>query len=349
MDFPEQRWRLQRPILSFLTRSSDSITPLRGLAIATSLFLGPVLISAAQGMDDHTSATSKNVVLSSNIAMTVAPALFVLSVGESVVRQWWRGTGGTAAGEDVTAQSERRFRTVVMGTHMTTCICCMLIETVWFWYNGVTTLSAETLSIFLYLSVASSIIVFVVEIRVRKNEFLQGAHFAWGSSYAMFTSLFLFASSRSSALYNTMEAKRTYVRYVSHELRTPMNAAFLGLKLVTDQLQHSTTPRDRDIYEVLHDVQLACNTSVEVRWWPAGWRAGGAPLIRSRTFLPLYAAVQILNDLLSFEKLEGGILDLHAQEVPVLRFLTETLRQFSGQVRFMFLCVPQLWTAPLRS
>ena len=55
------------------------------------------------------------------------------------------------------------------------------------------------------------------------------------------------------------------------------------------------------MYEVLNDVQLACNTSVE-----------------------------ILNDLLCFDKIEGGILELHKQEVPVIRFLTETCRQFTG-------------------
>ena len=55
------------------------------------------------------------------------------------------------------------------------------------------------------------------------------------------------------------------------------------------------------MFEVLNDVQLACNTSVE-----------------------------ILNDLLCFDKIEGGILELHKQEVPVTRFLTETCRQFTG-------------------
>ena len=80
-----------------------------------------------------------------------------------------------------------------------------------------------------------------------------------------------------------------------------MNAAFLGLKLVTDRLQDSTDEVEQEMYEVLNDVQLACNTSVE-----------------------------ILNDLLCFDKIEGGILELHKQEVPVIRFLTETCRQFTG-------------------
>ena len=102
-------------------------------------------------------------------------------------------------------------------------------------------------------------------------------------------------------MYTLLDSKRTYVRYISHELRTPLNAAFLGLKLVTDRLQDSTDEVEQEMYEVLNDVQLACNTSVE-----------------------------ILNDLLCFDKIEGGILELHKQEVPVIRFLTETCRQFTG-------------------
>ena len=83
-----------------------------------------------------------------------------------------------------------------------------------------------------------------------------------------------------------------------------MNAAFLGIKLVTDKIQGSTDTHDIETYEVLHDVQLALNTGVE-----------------------------ILNDLLCFDKLEGGLLKLHKQNVPILRFVNETCGTVSGQAR----------------
>lgn len=38
-------------------------------------------------------------------------------------------------------------------------------------------------------------------------------------------------------------------------------------------------------------------------------------------------------DLLAFEKLESGILDLHKQNVPALRFLAETVKIFSAQAK----------------
>ena len=88
-------------------------------------------------------------------------------------------------------------------------------------------------------------------------------------------------------------------------------------------MQDSTDEVEQEMYEVLNDVQLACNTSVE-----------------------------ILNDLLCFDKIEGGILELHKQEVPVIRFLTETCRQFTGEFvgfswRFfiLFTNLSSLWHA----
>ena len=61
-----------------------------------------------------------------------------------------------------------------------------------------------------------------------------------------------------------MEAKRAYVRYISHELRTPLNSAFLGLKLMLDQLRDSEDPVDKEQYETLSDVHRACMTSVDI-------------------------------------------------------------------------------------
>ena len=72
------------------------------------------------------------------------------------------------------------------------------------------------------------------------------------------------------------------MRYISHELRTPLNTAFLGLKLLTDNMKCSKNPKDIETYDTLRDVNLSCQT-----------------------------ALDILNDLLSFDKLESGILQLY--------------------------------------
>lgn len=44
-------------------------------------------------------------------------------------------------------------------------------------------------------------------------------------------------------------------------------------------------------------------------------------------------AVDILNDLLCFDMMESGILELHKQEVAVLPFLYDNIKLFSSQAR----------------
>jgi signal transduction histidine kinase/CheY-like chemotaxis protein len=94
------------------------------------------------------------------------------------------------------------------------------------------------------------------------------------------------------------------VRHISHELRTPLNTAFLGLKLLSSELKASSDPKDMERYDTLCDVNTSCK-----------------------------AAVDILNDLLCFEKLESGILELHKENVVVDSFLKSCLSMFSAHAR----------------
>ena len=109
------------------------------------------------------------------------------------------------------------------------------------------------------------------------------------------------------ALFALVDAKKSYVRYISHEMRTPLNAATLGLNMLLTQLKKNKHPTstDTELCESLGDIQLACST-----------------------------AVDILNDLLSFEKLESGILVLNRQNISASKFLTEGVVMFSAQVSY---------------
>ena len=80
-----------------------------------------------------------------------------------------------------------------------------------------------------------------------------------------------------SALLALIEAKKTYVRYISHELRTPLSAANSGLQLLQAEFSASasTNPVDEERLDTLNDVCSAITTTVD-----------------------------ILNDLLTFEKME---------------------------------------------
>ena len=81
------------------------------------------------------------------------------------------------------------------------------------------------------------------------------------------------------ALLALIEAKKNYVRYISHELRTPLSAANAGLQMLHAELSASasTNPVDEERLDTLSDVCSAIQTTVE-----------------------------ILNDLLTFEKMESG-------------------------------------------
>jgi two-component system, sensor histidine kinase len=101
-----------------------------------------------------------------------------------------------------------------------------------------------------------------------------------------------------------INSKKYYVRHISHELRTPLNTAFLGLRLLSNELKESKDPKDIERYETLRDVNLSCT-----------------------------AAVDILNDLLCYEKLQSGMLDLHKEHVTVDLLLRECVSMFSVQAR----------------
>ena len=80
--------------------------------------------------------------------------------------------------------------------------------------------------------------------------------------------------------------------------------ALKGLKLLNDDLEKSLNPRDVDRKDILADVNVACR-----------------------------ATLDILNDLLCFDKMESGILVVHKHEVPVLSFISDCVSMFSAQAR----------------
>ena len=74
--------------------------------------------------------------------------------------------------------------------------------------------------------------------------------------------------------------------------------------MLTDSLQTSSNPRDIERKEILVDVNVACRTTLD-----------------------------ILNDLLCFDKMESGILVVHKHEVPVLSFISDCVGMFSAQAK----------------
>jgi signal transduction histidine kinase len=68
------------------------------------------------------------------------------------------------------------------------------------------------------------------------------------------------------------------VRYISHEIRTPLNTVSMGIELARKQLKEGNI---QDTADILHDVEESCVT-----------------------------AVKILNDILLYDKIEDGLMEL---------------------------------------
>ena len=92
-----------------------------------------------------------------------------------------------------------------------------------------------------------------------------------------------------------------FVRSVSHEIRTPLNTVFLGLKYLHEEIERRKG--EKDWLDILDE--LKCSADI---------------------------AVSLLSDLLAYEKLEAGILDLDLLKIPIKKFLDESFQMFSIQV-----------------
>lgn len=105
--------------------------------------------------------------------------------------------------------------------------------------------------------------------------------------------------------------KRIFVRYVSHEIRTPLNVSILGLKCLEDELKSDFSKSQlttgdsslpTNLTEMLDDVKLSCALAVE-----------------------------ILNDLLLYEKIDDGIFSIFPSKIPVRQLIEEAEKLFRLQ------------------
>lgn len=101
-----------------------------------------------------------------------------------------------------------------------------------------------------------------------------------------------------------LETKRVFVRYVSHEIRTPLNTALLGMKLLSNEMKQIPNPLRSTLSDLLSDTNLSCTIAVET-----------------------------LNDLLMYEKIDGNLLSLEIAEVRLWPFIDEVLQVFQIQAR----------------
>lgn len=108
------------------------------------------------------------------------------------------------------------------------------------------------------------------------------------------------AITKSEALAETLEIKRLFVRSVSHEIRTPLSIVMSGIYL----LENSVSSYDEQIREIVVEMKSSCRT-----------------------------AIDILNDLLTYEKLDSELLDIEKRPIKIYDVLYAQIELFQLSAR----------------
>lgn len=98
-----------------------------------------------------------------------------------------------------------------------------------------------------------------------------------------------------------LSAKAMFMRYISHEIRTPLNAACLGMKILCDELKRLGLPT---LLDTAVDTEKSCK-----------------------------AAVDVLNDMLLYDKISSGLMTLEKRLLDPLEFIANAVRPFQFQVQ----------------
>jgi signal transduction histidine kinase len=122
-----------------------------------------------------------------------------------------------------------------------------------------------------------------------------------------------------------IEAKRQFVRFISHEVRTPLNAISMGLQLLHDDIARLAGLNPGE------DSQTSASTSKS-----ASTPIDGSLQDKIRSWLDLsedilsntHSAVDVLNDLLNYDKIENGTLNLEIFAVPIWALIDRTASEF---------------------
>ena len=118
---------------------------------------------------------------------------------------------------------------------------------------------------------------------------------------------------------HALEAKKEIARHVYHEMRTPLNIVVIGLELLTNALRQnkSTNPQvvrgsqsliqreaEEDIEDIVNNISISCKSTVE-----------------------------ILNDMLAYEKMESGLYSIECRYCPVISLVRDIVLPFQLHAR----------------
>lgn len=127
-----------------------------------------------------------------------------------------------------------------------------------------------------------------------------------------------------------LAAKRNFMRFVSHEVRTPLNAVQMGLSVVqrdmasviwgssrTTLLEDEQPLQQQGTVESNHHVVVAKSDAAE-------WLELTNDVLEN-----VESAVEVLTDLLNFDKIEAGTLNLELTQIHIWKFIERSLDSFT--------------------
>jgi len=116
-----------------------------------------------------------------------------------------------------------------------------------------------------------------------------------------------------------LDTKRRFVRFISHEIRTPMNTVRLGLKLLEMEMESV----GKQVGEGSHESLVAL-----LRESLDSWSQLTADILGNSD-----SAVDVLNDLLNYDKIESGTLRLEFAAVDIWTLVKKTAAAFVMQAK----------------
>lgn len=122
-----------------------------------------------------------------------------------------------------------------------------------------------------------------------------------------------------------LKFKRRFVRFISHEIRTPLNTVCMGMDLLEDELaskqqeKHTQPNSDQVNKSTSSKASATAANDEDISYWHE--------LVQD-VKENAHCAVSILNDLLSYDKIESGRLHLELDTVPIKDLITKVVSQF---------------------
>ena len=130
------------PIISFLCRTSSVFTPLNTILISLIVCIGSLISS--YGITIPATSTKQIALVSTVVCgmMDTAAGLFFISCCISMTKYFMQArprlSDNRIGWKDKEEINEERFRTFVVASHMFTTLVELILNGVWYWYNGST-------------------------------------------------------------------------------------------------------------------------------------------------------------------------------------------------------------------